>query len=163
MPPKFKRGDSVLYDSSPQNHPFCAHKPESGPSCSGSMHNVVSVLPFTLHPDQVVNVKDLGSCTVNRAFGRTVNLTPEKDGTDLLINVTDVDEPDGTPVPSYELNHGWLVGELGGTFWAPENARTLVKAHDPNVFNSTTWVRPGAHGNRRSVRHQSATNAWAHF
>ena len=160
MPPKFKPGDLVLYDSSPQNHPFCAHKPESGAGCSGSMHDVVNVVPFTLHTGQVVNAKGLGSCTVSGVVGRSVELTPKNSDDEHFIKVTDVDQPDGTPIPSYELK-GQLYGS--DTFWAEENTLTLVKAHDPNVFNSTTWVRPGAYGERRSTRQSSATKAWAHF
>ena len=86
------------------------------------------------------NVKDLGRCTVGRVVGSNVKVTPEKDGTEHLMNVTDVDEPDGTPIPSYELK-GQVHGEKGDTFWASENTLTLVKAHDPNVFVSTTWVQ----------------------
>ena len=140
MPPKFKPGDRVLFDNSPQNHPFGAHKPEA--VHTGSIHVVAAVLPFTLSTDQVVNVPNLGSCTVIRVFGSSVNVTPEKDGTDHLIDVTDVDEPPGTPIPTYELK-GQVDGELGDTFWAPENTLTLV----PNV--STTWERPGALQKRR--------------
>ena len=91
----------------------------------------------------------------------SVELTPENSDHEHFMKVTDVDEPDGTPIPSYELK-GQLHGELGDTFWASENTLTLVKAHDPNVFLSTTWERPGANGKRRSTR-QSATKAWAHF
>ena len=93
----------------------------------------------------------------SQGFWKQCQSDTRKDGTEHLINVTDVDEPDGTPIPSYELK-GQLHGELGDTFWASENTLTLVKAHDPNVFGRT-----GVNGNRRSMRHQSATNAWAHF
>jgi hypothetical protein len=130
MPPKFKPGDRVLFDNSPQNHPFCAHRPEGKAVCSGSIHVVATVLPFTLGTGQVVNVPNLGRCTVIRVFGSSVNVTPEKDGTEHLIDITDVDEPNGTPIPSYELK-GQVDGELGDTFWAPENTLTLVEAHDP--------------------------------
>ena len=164
MPPKFKPGDSVIYDISPQNHPFCAHSPGAA-GCKGSKHEVVDVLPFTLHPGQVVNVKGLGSCTVDRVFGRTVKLARHHDSAEhvYLYDVTDVDEPDGTPIPSYELKDP-MCNEDGIEIWASENTFTLVKAHDPNVFVSTTWESALDRAKqRRSMRLQSATNAWAHF
>ena len=120
MPPKFKLGDLVLHNS--QSHAFCAHKPGAG--CSGSIHAVAAVLPFTLHTGQVVNVKDLGRCEVSRVVGSSVSLTPEgadMHNSDYWRDVIDVDQPDGTPVPSYELK-GQTHGEKGNTFWASENS-----------------------------------------
>ena len=162
MPPKFKPRDTVIFDNSPQNNPFAAHKPEG--EGNGSIHVVATVLPFTLSTGQPVNVPNLGSCTVIRVVGTKVNVRRHKDSQELFMNVTDVDEPAGKPIPSYELK-GQVEGELGDTFWAPENTLTLVEAHDPdpNVFLSTTWQRPGSYGERRSMRNQSATNAWVHF
>ena len=74
MPPKFKSGDRVLFDNSPQKHPFCAHGPLGNAICSGSIHVVADVLPFTLSTNQVVYVNGIGSCTVIRVFGRTVKV-----------------------------------------------------------------------------------------
>ena len=165
MPPKFKPGDTVLFDGSPQNHPFGAHTPEAGNT--GSIHVVADVLPFTLSTGQVVNAPHLGSCTVIRVVGSNVNVRRHKDSTEHFINFTDVDDPPGKPIPSYELK-GQVDGELGDTFWAPENTLTLVEAApkpDPNVFLSTTWERPGALQERRSMRNskQTATNSWLNF
>ena len=161
MPPKFKPGDRVLFDNSPQNHPFGAHKPEGK---AGSIHVVAAVLPFTLSTGQVVNVPNLGSCTVVRVVGSSVNVKRHKDSTEHFMNVTDVDQPASKPIPSYELK-GQVEGELGDTFWAPENTLTLDKAHDPNVFVSTTWQQPGAYQQRRSMRNskQTATESWLNF
>ena len=164
MPPRFKPGDRVLFDNSPQNHPFGAHKPERK---AGSIHVVADGLPFTLSTGQAVNVPDLGLCTAVRVEAKFVKLKEHKHGKEPWMPVTDVDEPVGTPIPSYELK-GQVDGKLGDTFWAPENTLTLVKAHDPNVFLSTDWHRPGAQGYRRSTRSkpsskQAATNAWSNF
>ena len=155
--PEFKPGDTVIFDNSPQNHPFGAHLP-GHKAVFGSIHVVADVLPFTLSTGQVVNVNGLGDCTVIGVVGRTVKLTPEKDGTEHFIKVTGVDKPFGKPIPSYELK-GQVDGELGDTFWAPENTLTLIEAHDPNEFLSTDW----SSGKRRSMRNQSATNAWLNF
>jgi hypothetical protein len=63
MPPKFKRGDSVL------------HKP------SNKHYTISHVVPFTLKIGQVVNVKEigLGKCKVTRLFKSQVMLEPLKD------------------------------------------------------------------------------------
>ena len=169
MPPRFKRGDTVRFDNPPQKSTFGKPKKKE----AGSVHVVVDVLPFTLSEGLIVNVKDLGVCTVIRVVGTQVKVTRLKDSTEPWLDVTDVDVDRlvGTPIiPSYELKGRTSDDQLGDTFWAPENTLTLVKAHDPNVFNSTTWVRPGSYGERRSTRkqpskpsNQSATKSWLNF
>ena len=124
--PKFNTRDTVIFDNSPQDHPF-SHGPLG---IAGSLHVIADVLPFTLHTAEIVNVKGLGSCTVTEVVGRTAELKRISDGKRNFIPVTDVDQPPGKPVPSYELK-GQVDGELGDTFWAPENTLTLVEAHDP--------------------------------
>ena len=123
------------------------------------------MLPFTLSIGQIVNVPDLGSCTVYDVIGDHVKLTRYTDRARHIIPVTDVDQPVGTPIPSYELKGRTSDEQLGDTFWAPENTLTLVKAHDPdpNGFLSTDWERPEAHGYRRSTRNQAATKSWSNF
>ena len=156
MPPKFKPGDIVLHKS--PSHAWCKHPP--GAKCSGSLHAVAAVLPFTLHDDQVVNVRTdgLGRCRVVSVNGTNVNVVQLSSGREAWMDISkDVDQPDGTPVSSYELK-----ADDGNTFWASENTLTLAEAADPNVFLSTTWHRNGAKGYRGSTR-QSATKAWTHF
>jgi hypothetical protein len=155
MPPKFKPGDTVLFNA------FGAHKPEAGNT--GSIHVVAAVLPFTLGTGQVVNAPHLGRCTVIRVHdGSNVKVRRHKDSTEHFIKLTDVDDPPGKPIPNYELKRradgdllqqriAFLEHGLGDTFWAPEDTLTLVEAAH----------KPGPE--RRSMRNQSATKSWSNF
>ena len=63
-------------------------------------HTVVDVLPFTLHDDQVVNVKGLGRCKVIRVFGINVNIMQLPGGADHWRDVIeDALVLSTTPVP----------------------------------------------------------------
>ena len=112
MPPKFKRGDSVLY------------KPQ--PDLPAQHYTISNVVPFTLEIGQEVNVQEigLGPCRVTRLYKESVLLEPLKDwrnNSDYWRKVTQVDKPPGIQVPSYEL-----IGQEGKPpFWALES--TLEK------------------------------------
>ena len=136
MTPKFKPGDTVIY--------------KFKPDAAASKHVVVDVLPFTLQPGQEVNVPDLGSCTVERIVGRTVKLARHIDYAEHFRNVTDVDKPHGTPIPSYELKDT-IYNEDGTEIWAPENTLTPWESALDRAKQ------------RRSMRNQSATKSWSNF
>ena len=101
------------------------------------------MIPFTLKIGQIANVQEigLGRCKVTRIHKGSVMLEPLKGYTynsDYWRKVTTVDQPQGTPVPSYELK-----GREGETFWALENTLEKATVGEPRLS-------------------QAATKAWAH-
>ena len=123
MPPKFKRGDSVL------------HKP------SARHYTISHVVPFTLEIGQEVNVQEigLGKCRVTGKYKESVMLEPLKDwrnNSDYWRKVTQVDKPPGIPVPSYEL-----IGQEGEPpFWALESTLEKDTVRELSQAATNAWA-----------------------